>query len=277
MKKIKNNGLKISILTVSYNQGHYIEQNIKSVLNQDYENVEHIVIDGGSTDDTVEVLKKYPHLRWVSENDEGQSDALNKGLKMATGDIIGWLNSDDYYQENIFKKVVNEFQNDSCEWLIGNSHDFYEQHNALVHVVSKPITYKTLINDTKIVRQPPTFFKKSLLLKTGFVKQEYHFVMDYELWLRLVKQSTPKMIEENFSVFRIHANQKTSSVNKQKFINEKLILLKREKVSWLKRQFVIFPEYKTFFKMIIKLGLIKLNLMDKKYANIPYSTRRLRP
>ena len=101
--------LKISILTPSFNTDQYIEENILSVLNQDYKNVEHIVIDGGSTDNTVEILKKYPHLKWVSEKDEGQSDAYNKGLKIATGELVLCLNSDDdLFNKNVFKSVITE-------------------------------------------------------------------------------------------------------------------------------------------------------------------------
>lgn len=98
--------LKLTIITPSFNQAPYIEQTIRSVLAQDYPCVEHIVIDGGSTDCTVDVLKKYPHLQWVSEKDRGQADALNKGLAKASGDIIGWVNSDDYYEHKIFGSIV---------------------------------------------------------------------------------------------------------------------------------------------------------------------------
>ena len=85
--------MKITILTPSFNQGAFVEKNIQSVMSQDYADFEHIIIDGGSTDNTVDILKKYPHLKWISEPDEGQADALNKGLAMATGDIVGWINS----------------------------------------------------------------------------------------------------------------------------------------------------------------------------------------
>lgn len=87
--------LKISVVTVSFNQGRFIRQNIESVLNQGYTNFEHVIIDGGSTDETISILKEYPHLNWVSEKDKGQSDGLNKGFRKATGEIIVWINSDD--------------------------------------------------------------------------------------------------------------------------------------------------------------------------------------
>ena len=116
--------LKISIVTVSLNQGKYIEDAIQSVLKQNYKNFEHIIIDGFSTDNTIEILKKYKHLDWISERDEGQSDALNKGFKKCTGDVIGWLNSDDWYHENTFNKVKNILLDNSIDAVYGKeSHE----------------------------------------------------------------------------------------------------------------------------------------------------------
>jgi glycosyltransferase involved in cell wall biosynthesis len=100
--------LKISIITPSFNSVNYIERAIKSVLSQDYDNWEHIIVDGGSMDGTLEILKKYPHLVWVSEPDRGQSDAMNKGFQMSTGEIIGYLNADDWYKEDALQ-YVNDF------------------------------------------------------------------------------------------------------------------------------------------------------------------------
>ena len=107
--------LRISIITVSLNQADFIEENILSVLNQHYSNLEHIVIDGGSTDGTQAILAKYSHLVWKSEPDRGQSHALNKGFKMATGDIIGWINSDDRLHPGALQIVNDYFQNHPCE------------------------------------------------------------------------------------------------------------------------------------------------------------------
>lgn len=100
---------KISIISPSFNQGRFIEDAINSVLNQNYPNFEHIIIDGGSTDNTLDIIRKYPHLTWISEKDEGQSDALNKGFRLATGEILGWLNTDDYYLPGTFSRVNQEF------------------------------------------------------------------------------------------------------------------------------------------------------------------------
>ena len=106
--------LKISIVTCSYNQAEFIRQNIESVLNQNYPNFEHLIIDGGSTDGTIEILKEYPHLNWVSEPDRGQSDALNKGFRKASGDIIAWINSDDMLAPNALFNINSNQQLNCC-------------------------------------------------------------------------------------------------------------------------------------------------------------------
>jgi len=108
----------ISIVTPSFNQGAYIEENIKSVLRQNYPNFEHIIIDGSSTDGTIDILKKYDHLIWVSERDKGQSEAINKGFKTANGEIIGWLNSDDCYEPDAFSTIVRELNKAEDKYIV---------------------------------------------------------------------------------------------------------------------------------------------------------------
>ena len=119
---MKNNRdkIKISIVTPSFNQGKYIQDAIESVLNQKHKNFEHIIIDACSEDQTIEILKKYPHLKWISEPDKGQSDALNKGFNKATGDIIGWLNADDIYLPNTFNIISKSLNDKAIDAVYGN-------------------------------------------------------------------------------------------------------------------------------------------------------------
>lgn len=119
IQKVKNNNLKISVITPSYNSGKDIERAIKSVMEQDYKNFEHVIVDGGSTDGTIEILKKYKHLKWISESDKGQADAMNKGFKKSTGDIIVYLNADDYFFPGAFSSVIEEFKK-GAEFVVGN-------------------------------------------------------------------------------------------------------------------------------------------------------------
>src|SRR5579863_1433630 len=107
--------MKISIITPSFNQGRFIEDAIESVLLQGHQDFEHIVIDNCSTDNTVEILKRYDHIKWISEPDEGQSDALNKGFKMSSGDVIGWLNCDDFYVDGAFRKAIEELADNTID------------------------------------------------------------------------------------------------------------------------------------------------------------------
>lgn len=111
--------MHISVITPSFNAAPYIEQAINSVLHQRYENFEHIIVDGGSIDGTVEILKRYPHLKWISEVDKGQSDAMNKGYKLSSGDVIVYLNADDYFEEGAFEAVTEAF-NRGAKFVIGN-------------------------------------------------------------------------------------------------------------------------------------------------------------
>jgi glycosyltransferase involved in cell wall biosynthesis len=215
--------MKISILTPSYNQGKFIEENILSVLDQSLVETEHIVMDGGSTDSTMDILKKYPHLVWVSEKDEGQADALQKGLEMATGDIIAWINSDDYLEKDVLERVEKLFvENDDLDWVIGNI-TFLDQSTLTKRPEqSKKITKKSLLSNPDILRQQATFFRKDSLLKVGGFRKEYHLTMDLDLWFRMLKISDPRMVNQNLAYFRLHEDQKTSGKHTRMQLKEML-------------------------------------------------------
>ncbi len=201
--------MRITILTPSYNQAQFIEENIQSVLNQSFPDVEHIVIDGGSTDGTVDILKKYPSILWVSEKDEGQADALQKGLEMSTGDIIGWINSDDYLEADILQFVADFFESSDADWIVGNLSFVYD-NKEIVGAKSPKISKKSLLSNPDILRQQGTFFKKQFLMNAGGIDKKYDLTMDLDLWFRLLKISEPIMVDKNLAYFRIHENQKTT-------------------------------------------------------------------
>lgn len=219
---------KISVLTPSYNQCEFIEQNILSVLDQDYPSFEHIVVDGGSTDGTVEILKRYPHLIWVSEKDGGQADALNKGFRLATGDIIGWLNSDDYYERRIFRDVAGVLKDgDSVQWAIGRVTKVSSSGEKRV-VDQRVINLESLLWDPDIVTQQPAFYRRALIASAGGWDPSLYMVMDYDLWLRLARNSAPALIDSNWAYFREHPGQKTSFPNTRRQIREILAVHKRQ-------------------------------------------------
>lgn len=256
--------LKLTIITPSFNQAPYIEQTIRSVLAQDYPCVEHIVIDGGSTDCTVDVLKKYPHLQWVSEKDRGQADALNKGLAKANGDIIGWVNSDDYYEHKIFGSIVKCFEDPDVMWVIGHLTFLWDQTGELVAKKSPPISYDRLLNNPDIVRQPSTFFRKSFIEQAGGWNPCFFMAMDFDLWVRLAKISSPRMIDKNLAYFRIHALQKTSHANTLRQKREILSILNREHVHWTITTRISIQKNWAALKGRVKDVLLKLDVISSK-------------
>ncbi|MBN1187810.1 MAG: glycosyltransferase [Bacteroidales bacterium] len=240
---------KISILTPSYNQGKYIEQNIQSVLNQNYSNYEHIILDGGSKDNTLEILRKYPHLRWISEKDRGQSHALNKGLDMASGEIIGWLNSDDYYERDIFYDVVSCFKNDEVIWVKGDIVLLNEQKSTSVLVTNKSFTFESIKKGKPWeVAQPGTFFKREAALKVGGYDETLHMTMDGDLWIRLAKISSPVIIHKTWAFFRIHENQKTNGSNILKQIKEIKYSYNKNNLPFSSAFKLIYPLILSFIK-----------------------------
>ena len=208
--------LKISIITPSFNQGQFIEQTIQSVLSQNYPHLEYIVMDGGSTDNTLAILKKYEgKLKWFSGKDKGQSDAINKGLKMATGDVVTWLNSDDYYLPHTLKKVVEEFEkNKEIQWITGEYIIVDEKGEQIQSFVSwyKKLLRKhptfNMLSFANFIIQPSTFWKREIMQSVGYLKKEYHYCMDYDLWLRIMKKYKPTIISSPLSAFRIHGESK---------------------------------------------------------------------
>jgi glycosyltransferase involved in cell wall biosynthesis len=259
--------LMISVITPSFNQGPYIERTIQSVLRQNYQAVQHIVIDGGSTDGTVEILKRYPHLIWVSEKDRGQSDALNKGLNMATGQIIGWINSDDYYHDDIFRSVVAHFKKPHTNWVVGNVANLFEDGSEPVFRRSPTINFDALVRKPDIVRQQPTFFRREILLFLGAWNVDRHMAMDYDLWMRLAKLSPPTMVDENWAYFRNHAAQKSGYGNILRQSAEIAAVMRREKVA---PRLIASHRIRNrwyWLKGLAKERLVALGIVPRRYRN----------
>ena len=203
----------VSVITPSFNQGYFIRETIESVLKQDYPNLEHIVMDGGSTDGTLQILQEFsqsdPRFRFVSEHDRGQSHAINKGLAMARGEIIGWLNSDDTYQPDAIRKAVDAF-NQQPGWAVVHGKclviDEKSQVISALHVT--PVNFQKLF-DGCFICQPAAFIRKSVFQEMGGVDESLNFCMDYDLWIRISKQHTFGYLDEYLASARRHPTSKS--------------------------------------------------------------------
>lgn len=205
---------RISIVTPSYNQGAFIEETIRSVLAQGYPNLEYIIIDGGSTDETVAIIKKYePWLTyWVSEKDKGQSDALNKGLGRISGDIVGWLNSDDVYEPGVFADLHQAFANPETMIVNGDCYLTNELGNKEHLIQADPVTRDRLLKywiPKSMPPQPSVFFRSEVLKQTGLINVSLHYAMDYDLWLRMIDRYAFTYIPKPFSQYRFHSASKS--------------------------------------------------------------------
>ncbi|MDO8658008.1 MAG: glycosyltransferase family 2 protein [Candidatus Levybacteria bacterium] len=225
---------KISIVTPSFNQGKYIEQTIKSVLGQNYANVEYIVVDGGSSDNTLNVLKKYNNkIKWTSRKDNGQSNAINKGLKMATGEIIAFLNSDDLYLPGTLNKISAFFKNNpKAKWVTGDyfiineNGEKIQSYVVLYKKILRLFPYSFILSIANFIPQPSTFWRKELLDEVGFFNETLHFTMDYDYWLKIIKKYPLKVISSPLSAFRIYRESKGGGRFKEQFKEEIKVLKK---------------------------------------------------
>lgn len=203
----------ISVVTPSYNQGRYIERCIQSVLDQDYPNFEHIVCDNCSTDGTLDILRRYPHLDWVSEPDRGQSDALNKALGKARGEIIAWLNTDDYYVPGAFDVVSRELGRDRGAMVVLGRIQVVDPAGRVLRTTTPRFDgHESLIDiwsHDHGLSQPGMFFRREALEWTGLIDPRLHFAMDYDLWLRLTQHFPIKIVDALLARFVVHPESKT--------------------------------------------------------------------
>lgn len=200
----------VTVVTPSYNQGRFIRETIDSVLSQDYPAIEYMVIDGGSTDDTVSILKGYgSRVSWISEPDKGQSEAINKGWKRATGEIVAWLNSDDIYLPGAISTGVTYLQSHPDVGLVyGDGFHMSEEGGALGRFPSEPFSVDRL-KETCFIAQPTTFVRRSVIEQVGFIRDSLRYCMDYDLWIRISKRYRLQYVPIPMANIRLHNDCKT--------------------------------------------------------------------
>jgi glycosyltransferase involved in cell wall biosynthesis len=203
----------VSIVTPSYNQGRFLRRTIDSVLGQDYPRIEYLVLDGGSSDDSADILRRYgQRFFWRSQRDAGQSDAINQGLRQARGDILAWLNSDDVLQPGAVSSVVAHFRNHP-DWdlLYGNAHCIDENDRVLGAYPTAPYDFDRLLQSCCIC-QPAAFWRRPIMERVGLLDDSLHFAMDYDYWMRLDRAGARLLhVPEFLASSRVHAETKTLS------------------------------------------------------------------
>lgn len=199
-------------MTPSYNQGRYIEDTIRSVLTQDYPDVEYIVVDGESTDETVEILRKYEsRLSWISEKDGGQADAVNKGFRRAKGEIFGWLNSDDTYLPGAIPKVMQYFQaHPEIDMVYGEGYHIDEKGNIIERYPAESFDFERL-SEICFICQPTVFFRARVFEEIGSLDINLQYCPDYDYWIRVAKRFSIGYLNEYLANSRLHEKGKTLS------------------------------------------------------------------
>jgi len=249
---------KVSIITPSYNQAEFIERTIKSVLLQNYPNLEYIIMDGGSTDGTVEILKKYSKkIIWRSEKDKGQGDAINKGLKLAKGEILGYLNSDDVLAPGVLKLVVGFFvKNPKKRWVFGKCRIVDEKDKetrkwitAYKNFWLKRYDYRTLLI-LNYLSQPAVFWRREAYEKIGQFDTKEYWELDYDYWLRLGKKYQPGFINQYLANFRVHQKAKTA-MDLKHFLGEARVARK-----YTKNPILMGLHYLNFLSIVIGYSLL---------------------
>lgn len=211
---------RISIITPSYNQAQFLEDTILSVIGQNYPNLEYIIMDGGSTDDSKKIIEKYAgklHY-WVSEKDSGQSNAINRGFAKSTGDILMWVNSDDILMPNVLQKIASKYLQEKKVLYFGNCLHFKNSIDGLSshgsNVVKK---HQTLIlSEIDYIIQPSSFWSREIWEEIGHLSENIHFGFDWEWFLRVQNKFKIQPISEVISMYRIHEDHKSGTGGKKR-------------------------------------------------------------
>jgi glycosyltransferase involved in cell wall biosynthesis len=219
---------RISIITPTYNQSNFITRTIDSVLSQNYPNLEYIVMDGGSTDNTLTILESFNgKIIWSSEKDNGQADAINKGIKLSTGEIVAFINSDDYYLPGVFQDIANTFlSRPEIKWITG-SYKIIDQNDNDIQTLT--VLYKDILRSvplpvtlklTNYIVQPSTFWKREVHDSVGYFNQSLRYTFDYDFWLRMIDRYPLYKTNLPLSAFRIHPDSKGGKEYDAQFTEE---------------------------------------------------------
>jgi glycosyltransferase involved in cell wall biosynthesis len=258
---------KFSIVTPSFNQASFLERTILSVLNQNYPNLEYIVIDGGSTDGSVDIIRKYQDrlAYWISEKDRGQTHALNKGFQRATGTITAWLNSDDMYCSGALRAAGEAFASDPDLDVVYGKMLIVDPNDTVVRPIRGPFWWRSFVMIGMAI-QPAAFWKRSLFDKHGWLDETLRFSMDFEFFCRTCRNAKSRYLPCDIVRFRFHRDQKTETLSK--VCEEET---SRIRLRYMKEACGIFPP--SIFRLI---GLSYKTLWHCVHGDFDYLGHRLR-
>ena len=223
--------MKISVITICYNSRAHIERTIASVLGQSHPDLEYVIVDGGSSDGTVEIIRSWaardPRIRWVSEPDHGISDAMNKGVRLASGEIVAHLHSDEYYLDpGVLSEVAALFSaHPERVWLTGGFHFVDESGRFLREIPVRRYSYRRLVH-CNIILHSATFIRRGAFLAAGGFDLTLSFCMDYHLWLRLGEMGDPLMVKKTLTCFCVHCGSRSTMEADSAFAEEFQVRLK---------------------------------------------------
>ena len=255
---------RFSVITPSYNQASYLEQTIQSVLDQDYPNLEYMIVDGGSTDGSVEIIRMYEKYLawWVSERDHGQADAVNKGFKRATGDYIGWVNSDDLYEPGTLDEAAQALNNNPHAGIVYADVRSIDSHGKTFNVMRYANYGLDGLLCFKIIGQPGAFLRRSVLEQAGYLDPTYNLLLDPELWIRMAMIAPIVYVPQVWAAARSHAGTKNSS--QAAHYGEDAYRM----IEWMQTQPALAGRYQRL-KHRIWAGAHRLNAFYLLDANLP--------
>ena len=248
----------VSIVTPSLNQAAFLEAAVRSVLEQDYPRIEHIVVDGGSTDGTIEILHRYSTVRWLSEPDSGQADALRKGFALAKGAVFGWLNADDVYLANAVSAAVEAIHSSAAGLAYGGYQVLNEGGDLAFEIPPHPFDCEMLLDAKNFIPQPSAFFTREAYESAGGVDPRYHYAMDYDLWVRIGRRFPVAVIDGILSGFRFQAESK-SVTEADRFYPEMRRISRRNGGRFLSRMFLhrLPDRHPHLFKAVIVARVVR--------------------
>ncbi len=271
---MENQKLLVTLVTPSFNQGEFLEATINSVLAQTYKNIEYFIFDGGSTDNSIEILTKYSTriTYWESKKDKGQANAINKGWKMGSGKIFCWLNSDDLLLPNAVADAVKAFVESENIGVVHGDWKFIDTNGTVLESKKgKKTSFKRMLinGQIKYIGQPASFYSANIVREVGLLDEELHFAMDYDLLLKLAKNYEMKYIPVEMALFRLHGCSKTSS-QARKHWKETLAV---------QRKYGYLSMYKSIIKYLLFLSLNSLpeplEMLFRRWRNSFHGYARL--